>query len=103
MNVRLLFISRVALVCNLFFVLSAALQWRPFIANETVVSTIVVAGYLLAVFLFSPLVNLLYLVQWFLKRNLLQVAPPWLVVVNFSFLLVQILFILFYLNDTFHY
>lgn len=103
MNGRLLFISRVALVCNLLFVLSAVLQWRLFIANEALVSIIVVAGYFLAVFLFSPLVNLLYLVQWFLKRNLLQVVPLWLVVVNFSFLLVQILFIIFYLNDTFHY
>lgn len=99
----LLFLSRVALVCNVFFLLSALLQWRAFITNEAVVSTIVIAGYFMAVFLFSPLVNVLYVVQWRLRQNLFDVVPRWLVWVNVAFLLVQALFILFYLNDTFHY
>lgn len=99
----LLFLSRVAFVCNIFFLLSALLQWKAFIPQQQVFSTIVIAGYFMAIFLFSPLVNILYLVQWRLQHNLFQVVPRWLVVSNFLFLLFQILFIIFYLNDTFHY
>lgn len=99
----LLFLSRVAFVCNLFFLLSALLQWKAFISDQSVVSTIVIAGYFLAVFLFSPLVNVLYGAQAILKKNLFQVVPRWLVLTNFLFFVLQIVFITFYLNDTFHY
>ena len=99
----LLFLSRVAFICNVFFLLSALLQWKAFISDQSVVSTIVIAGYFLAVFLFSPLVNVLYGAQALLKKNLFQMVPCWLVWTNFLFFVLQIVFITFYLNDTFHY
>ena len=99
----LLFLSRVAFICNLFFLLSALLQWKDFIGSHTIVSTIVVIGYFLSVFIFSPLINLLYAGQAIIKKNLFNVVPKWLVIVNFIFLLIQLLFILFFLNDTFYY
>lgn len=99
----LLFLSRVAFICNVCFLLSALLQWKAFIPDQTVVSTIVIAGYFLAVFLLSPLVNVLYGAQALLKKNLFGLVPRWLVIVNFLFFVLQIVFITFYLNDTFHY
>jgi hypothetical protein len=96
-----LFLSRVAFICNLFFLIAAFLQWTLFIQDETAVSTIVIMGYFLAVFVFNPLVNVIYLILW-IKKKLLQVMPKWLVLANFIFLLLQIFFILL-LNDTFHY
>ncbi len=99
----LLPISRIAFVCNLFFLLSAGLQWTTFLVNEAVVSTIVITGYFLAIFIFSPLVNFLYGVHWVLRKKLFWLVPRWLVISNFIFLLLQIVFIIFYLNDTFHY
>ncbi len=80
--------------------LSALLQWKDFIGSQVVVSTIVVMGYFLAVFIFNPLVHLLYLIQAVWKKNLWLLVPKWLVITNFIFLLVQLLFILFFLNDT---
>src|SRR5688572_27995005 len=99
----LLFLSRIALICNFFFLVAASLQWKDYIGNSMVVSTIVVIGYFLAVFLFSPLVNALYLIRSIWKKDLLVQVPLWLVVCNFLFLLLQIIFIVFFLNDSFHY
>lgn len=100
-NMRwLLFLSRVAFICNLLFVVSALLQWKAFIPNAGVVSTIVIGGYFLAVFVFSPLVNVLYVVQALVKKNLVLEVPRWLVVSNVLFFLVQIIFITLYLNDS---
>ena len=102
-NNFLKFVSRVALVCNCFFLIAASLQWKDYIGNSMVVSTIVVIGYFLAVFLFSPLVNVLYVIRTVRKRDLLLQVPSWLVICNFLFLLLQIIFIVFFLNDSFHY
>lgn len=99
----LLFLSRVAFILNLLFLFSALLQWRQFIGEQAVVSTIVIGGYFLAVFVFSPLVNVLYGAQALLKKNLFQVVPRWLVITNFLFFILQIIFITFFLNDTIHY
>lgn len=99
----LLFLSRVAFICNLLFLLSAFLQWSASIPNEGVVSTIVIGGYFLAVFVFSPLVIFLYAVKALFKKNLLQVVPRWLVFTNVAFFIIQIIFISLFLNDTIDY
>lgn len=100
---RLYFLSRVAFICNLFFLLSLWLQRNNWIGNEQVVSTIVVLGYGMAVLIFNPLVNAFYLAVAIRTRNWPATVPRWLVVSNAVFLLFQFLFILFFLNDTFHY
>lgn len=97
------FLSRVAFICNLAFLLSAFLQYKNFIGNQSLLSTVVIIGYFLGVFIFSPLVNILYFIQLVKKRDLYQFVPKWLVVSNFIFLLTQIIFIIFFLNDTFYY
>lgn len=98
----LLFLSRIAFICNLFFLLTVLLQWRNLIGDERVVSTVVIIGYFFAVFLFSPVVNLSYLVAMLRRYSLYSFVPRWLVLSNFIFLLVQLQYILF-LNDTIHY
>jgi len=96
------FLSRVAFICNLAFVLSLLLQWKPFISNEALLSTIVVIGYFLAPLVFNPVVNIIYLI-FLIRRNPLQASlPRWLVMANFGFLLVQLFFVLFFLHDPFH-
>ena len=96
------FLSRVAFICNLAFLLSVLLQWQPVISNKALLSTIVIAGYVLAPVLFSPVVNILYAVLLFKKKPLAAFVPRWLAVANFIFLLVQLLFVLFFLHDPFH-
>lgn len=99
----LLFLCRVAFICNLFFIISAALQWKDFISVQPVFSTVVVIGYFMAVFIFNPIANIACAVQWLRRKALFETVPRWLVVANFIFLLMQILFIIFFLNDTLHY
>jgi hypothetical protein len=96
------FFSRVAFICNIAFVLCVLLQGRLFLRNQALVSTLVVAGYVLAPFVFTPVVNLLYATVLVRKKPLFLQVPKWLVVVNFSFLLVQLLFVLFFLHDPIH-
>lgn len=103
MNHFLLFLSRVALVCNVFFLVAASLQWKDYIGNSEAVSTIVILGYFLAVFLFSPLVNFLYAIQWVRRKEVFSHVPRWLVLTNFLFLVLQVIFIVFFLNGTFDY
>lgn len=98
----LLFLSRVAFICNLFFLLTVLLQWRNLIGDERVASTVVIIGYFFAVFIFSPIVNLSYGISLILRKPLFTFVPRWLVLTNFIFLLLQLQYI-FFLNDTIHY
>jgi hypothetical protein len=95
-------LSRVAFICNLAFLLSVLMQWKPFVSNQALLSTIVVTGYILGPLVFSPVVNILYAVLLYKKRPLHALVPLWLVWVNFIFLIVQLLFVLFFLHDPFN-
>jgi len=97
----LTFLSRVAFLCNLFFLATVILHFRNYVTDQAAVSTIVIIGYFLSLFLFNPLVNITYLILLIRKKKLFAVVPAWLVIANFIFLLLQLLYIL-YLNDTQH-
>ena len=96
----LLFLSRIAFICNLFFLLTVLLQWRNLGGNDAVTSTIIIIGYVFAI-LVNPLVNIFYLFMLIRKKPVFQKLPKWLVLANFIFLLLQLQYLLF-LNDTFH-
>lgn len=95
------FLSRVALVCNLFFLLTVALHFYRFVDDNSLVSIIVIIGYALAVFIFTPLVTVFYIVLLVLRKKLTDVVPRWLIITNFIFLLLQILYTILFLNDSF--
>ena len=95
-----LFLSRVALICNFFFLLTVLLHFKSFVSDQAMISTIVVMGYFMAIFLFSPLVNLLCLMFIMLGKPLFTIVPKWLVITNFIFLLTQILFLILFFNDS---
>jgi len=96
----LLFLSRVAFICNLFFLLSMILIWNNFIKDEATVSTIIIIGYVMALFIFNPIVNVFYITILSLRKKLFDVVPKWLVMTNFVFLLLQLTYFIFLLNDT---
>ncbi|GAA4333726.1 hypothetical protein [Flaviaesturariibacter amylovorans] len=93
----MLFLSRLALICNLFFVAATAIRMGWQLPSEQLSNTIIVIGHFL-VLVFSPLVNLLYLVQ-LLRKKLFATVPRWLVLTNFIFLLLQVQFIIIYPNS----
>ncbi len=95
------FLSKVALVCNLFFLLTVVLHFYNFVGEDSMVSIIVIIGYALAVFIFTPLVNIIYLTALGLRKNLFAAVPKWIVITNFIFLILQIIYVILFLNDSF--
>src|SRR3954465_2660352 len=93
------FLSRGVFICNLAFLFSVLLQWKPLVSSQVLLSTVVIAGYFLAPFIFSPLVAILYGTILFQKKKFPTSLPVWLIGVNFVFLLVQLIFVLFFLHD----
>jgi hypothetical protein len=96
----LLFLSRVAFICNIFFLVAFSLQLTHWIKNEQLTSTIIMIGYVMG-FIVNPFVNLCYLVTAVMPGKKLKAIPAWLVTANILFLVIQILYI-FYLNDPQH-
>ena len=77
-----------------------ALHFNSFLEDQALVSTVVIIGYALAVFIFTPLVNILYLAFLLLRKKLFDVVPKWMVITNFIFLLLQIAYVIFFLNGS---
>ncbi|HET9826290.1 MAG TPA: hypothetical protein VFP87_13210 [Chitinophagaceae bacterium] len=93
----LLKLSRLALVCNLFFLLAFSLQISGWIKNEQLTSTIVIIGYAMG-FILNPVTNFCYIVFGIFSRQSLKVVPSWLIVGNILFLVIDAFYIL-YINS----
>ncbi|MFL5772984.1 MAG: hypothetical protein ACJ75F_07500 [Flavisolibacter sp.] len=96
----ILFLSRIAFICNICFLFAFSLQLTNWIHNEQLSSTLVVAGYVMG-FVINPLVIIIYLLTFLISRKKLNTLPSWLITANILFFVIQILYIL-YLNDTQH-
>jgi|SRR5579875_3151754 len=96
----LLFLSKLAFICNVCFLIAFTIRITNWIPNEDIRDTIVLIGYFLVV-LFNPLVNFCYLLLLFIRKKFWQFVPSWLITANVLFLIMQIFYIL-YLNDTQH-
>jgi hypothetical protein len=89
----LLFLSRLALVCNCFFLLALSLQFGRWFQNEDAESTIIIIGYFMSALL-NPAALLCYAVLYFRNRAKLRPIPFWLMAVNTIFLVFQVFYIL---------
>ncbi|TAL48447.1 MAG: hypothetical protein EPN92_03655 [Chitinophagaceae bacterium] len=88
----LLFLSRVAFICNLFFLVSFSLKVYDWLKPEDIKSTIIIIGWVLSV-IFNPFINACYLIVFWIKREKLAVVPAWLMVMNVFFLVLQLIFL----------
>jgi len=93
----LLTLSRLAFICNLFFLIAFSLQLVNWIKNEQITSTVVLIGYVMG-FILNPLANFSYLVLGILSRKSLKTVPSWLIVGNALFLVIDAFYIL-YINN----
>jgi hypothetical protein len=91
------FLSRLAFICNVFFLLAFSLRISNWVTDPDLAGTILIIGYFFVV-LFSPLVNICYLFMFLLRKKFWIVVPSWLITANILFLVMQIFYIL-YLND----
>lgn len=98
----ILFLSRVALIFNLFFAFVVLIHFVSFLEEQVVISSILIIGYALSVFLFTPLICLIYIICFLMKRDVFKTVSKWLVVTNFIFLLLQIIYITLFLNGAFY-
>ncbi|MBL7740066.1 MAG: hypothetical protein JNK14_12685 [Chitinophagaceae bacterium] len=97
----LLFLSRLAFICGVFFLLSISLLIRNWVQDEAISSTIIIIGYFIGLII-VPVVNICYLAVLIIKRKLSVYVPAWLVTANVFFLLILILYI-FYFNDPYYH
>ncbi len=97
----LLFLSRLAFICGLFFVASVSLLINDWVKDPILESTIITIGYVMGLVLL-PLTNLCYISVLVIKRKLKAYVPVWLVLANLLLFLFLIFFI-FYLNDPYYH
>ena len=93
----LLSLSRLAFICNLFFLVAFSLKLSNWIGNEQLTSTILIIGYVMA-FVLNPVTNLCYFMLALVSRKKLMTIPSWLIVANVLFLVIDAFYIL-YINN----
>jgi hypothetical protein len=84
---KLLFLSRVAFICNICYLLSFLFRTTSLIQSGHGASTIIILGNLLAMVL-----NVVVIFGYTTSFFLLKIGgpyPQWLIIINFLFLLVQ--------------
>jgi hypothetical protein len=97
---KLFFLSRVAFICNVFFLIAVTLRIFNWLHNEDGTALVVIIGYCMVI-LINPLVNICCLVLFLFRKKPATVIPAWLITSNLIFLILQFIYIL-YLNDTSH-
>lgn len=96
----LLFLSRLAFICGIFFLLSLSLLFKNWIKDESLVSTIITIGYFMGL-LIVPFTMLCYLVLWVFRKKPATVVPRWLIAANIVMMCILVAYIIYinYLND----
>ncbi|HZE83697.1 MAG TPA: hypothetical protein VE035_05270 [Puia sp.] len=83
------FLSRVAFICNICFLLTSLVQYLPHPPEGPVISTIILMGYVLGI-LFNIIVNAWFLILLIARKPRATLGPGWLLIVNFIFFIVQL-------------
>jgi heme/copper-type cytochrome/quinol oxidase subunit 2 len=77
----LLFLSRLAFICGIFFLLSLSLLIWDWIKDESLISTIITIGYFMGLIV-VPVTMLCYLVLWLFRKKPATIVPRWLIIAN---------------------
>jgi len=83
------FLSRVAFICNLCFLLVSFSQWMPQLPDNALTSDIVVLGWIVAISV-NIFINFILLLMFLLRRLRKTGIPVWLMAVNFVFFALQL-------------
>lgn len=87
------FLSRVAFICNICFLLASFIQWLPHPPEGELISQLIVLGWLLSI-LFNTIVNIVIIVLFVFRRLRRAAVPVWLLIANFVFFVLQIILLL---------
>ena len=89
----LLFLSRLAFVCNCFFLLALSFQFGRWFQNQDAEATVIIIGYFMSALL-NPAALVCYALLFLVKRAGLNPVPKWLMIANSLFLIFQVFYIL---------
>lgn len=95
----LLFLSRLAFICGVSFLLSLSLLVKDWLKDESLVSTIITIGFFMGMII-VPATLLCYLLVWMSGKGLAKSVPRWLILANIFFLFVFIGYIIY--NNSIH-
>ncbi|MBS1665464.1 MAG: hypothetical protein JST68_30765 [Bacteroidetes bacterium] len=86
------FLSRVAFICNVCFLLASFIQWLPHPPEGELVTNLIVLGYIGSMFI-NLILGLSVLVLFVIGKLRAAAIPVWLLVVNLLFFILQIILI----------
>jgi len=89
----LLFLSRLAFICGICFLLSLSLRFYEWTRDQDIASTIITIGYFIGI-LVVPITMLCYLIVVIRKKNLVAAVPLWLIICNVLFLFILLIYII---------
>ncbi|MBK7289564.1 MAG: hypothetical protein IPI78_04545 [Chitinophagaceae bacterium] len=92
----LLFLSRLAFICGLFFLLTLMQLMTGWIKDGNLESTIITIGFFIGMII-VPVTLLCYFILWIAGKKPASVVPRWLIVGNIIVLLILLGYI-FYIN-----
>ncbi|HMH24214.1 MAG TPA: hypothetical protein VK563_20665 [Puia sp.] len=82
------FLSRVAFICNICFLLTSFAQWVPHLPEGPLISLIILMGYVLGI-LVNIIINAWLLILLIARKPRESLGPKWVLIVNFIFFLYQ--------------
>ena len=86
-------LSRVAFICNIWFLLASFIQWLPHPPEGTLISNFIVMGYILSM-LVNVIVALSVIFLFVIGRLRAAGIPVWLLVINMLFFLLQLILLI---------
>lgn len=92
----LLFLSRLAFICGLFFLLTLMQLMTGWIKDGNLESTIITIGFFIGMII-VPVTLLCYFILWIAGKKPASIVPRWLIVGNIIVLFILVGYI-FYIN-----
>jgi hypothetical protein len=87
------FLSKVAFICNICFLIANALLWEKNPPRADWLSLVIIMGYVMAVFMNAgALISYLYIRFW--GEHSGYPVPIWLIIINCLFFLIQLILFL---------
>lgn len=90
---RIQFFSRVALLCNLCFLVVFFLRYVPFVQNGIITSTLIILGSVISIVI-NTLIMLLYFFLVIVGGPLRKAIPVWLIITNILFFIFQVILLI---------
>lgn len=90
---QLLFLIKVAFICNIIFLITVAIHFIPVHSNNDLLSTLIIIGLILAPCI-NTIVNLMVGYLFLFQQKKLNTLPFWLCISNAVFWVLQLTYIL---------